>query len=241
LVIQLAAVAGAWWFLARGREIPAGLLLSAILFKPQLLFLVPVALLVAGRWRTFVTWTCVTAAVGLVSVTTTGMAGVREYAHRLADAAAIGPQYLVPTQFTLPGIFGRGLPTSVLQGLIVLIALALAYRHRAKGPSVPLVAAIVGSILVTPYLHDQDLAMLFLAGGIALHAPLSRRLRIGLLVGYLELLAISYWGLGSLGWLLGPMLVLSEVACLLMAWRWDDLGSRARGVELLEVPLDRTA
>ncbi|TMD16391.1 MAG: DUF2029 domain-containing protein, partial [Chloroflexi bacterium] len=63
LILELAAVAGAWWMLSRGRQVAAGLLLTAIVFKPQVAFLVPLTLLVAGRRRAVAAWAAGSAAV----------------------------------------------------------------------------------------------------------------------------------------------------------------------------------
>src|SRR5207245_10224642 len=50
LIVELVAVAAAWWFLRQRREVVAGLLLTALVFKPQVAILVPFALLVIGYW-----------------------------------------------------------------------------------------------------------------------------------------------------------------------------------------------
>src|SRR5205807_1823531 len=47
-LLVVAAVALSWWLLSRGRPWLAGLALSALILKPQIAFLVPLALLLAG-------------------------------------------------------------------------------------------------------------------------------------------------------------------------------------------------
>ena len=240
LIVELAAVAGAWWLIGRGREIPAGLLLIALVFKPQIAILLPVVLLVIGRWRTVVVWFAGSALVAVIAVLTTGLSGLHEYALRLADAAAVAPQFLVPTQFTLAGLLGHGVVTIVVSALAVALTVGVAYRHRAEGATIPVAAALVGSMLITPYLHYQDLSALLLAGGIALHGPLDRWQRGPLVAGYLLLIATSYWGwgFGTLSAVLGSALVLTEAAWLLAAVRVR-LARRAETV--VQIPLDRTA
>lgn len=221
LIVELAAVAGAWWLIGRGREIPAGILLIALIFKPQIAILLPLVLLVIGRWRTVAVWCAGSALVALIALLSTGSSGIHDYLLRLADAAAVAPQFLVPTQFTLAGLLGHGVVTIAVSALVVALTVGVAYRHRAEGAAIPVAAALVGSMLITPYLHYQDLSALLLAGGIALHGRLDGWQRALLMVGYLLLVATSYWGwgFGVFSAVLGSMLVLTEAAWLLAALR----------------------
>ena len=240
LILELAAIAAAWWLASRGRELPAGILLTVLVFKPQVAFLVPAALLLIGRWRTVAVWLTGSALIATVALVTTGIDGLHDYADRISDASATPPQFFVPTQLTLGGLFGHDVLTLTVSALLVALTMAAAYRHRGEGPAVPVACALVGSMLVTPYLHQQDLATLLLAGGIALQGRLDRwQVRV-LMAGYVLLLAISYWGFGRWGPILGPMLLLSEAVFVLTAC----LTSRGVARELPtlgEVPLDRTA
>jgi hypothetical protein len=242
LILELAAIAAVWWLVSRGRELPAGILLTVLVFKPQVAFLVPLALLVIGRWRTVAVWLTGSALIAVVALVSTGINGLRDYANRVSDASATPPQFFVPTQLTLGGLFGHGLLTLTVGALLVALTIAAVYRYRGEGPAVPIACALVGSMLVTPYLHQQDLATLLLAGGIALHGRLDRRQGSLLIAGYLLLLAISYWGFGRLGPILGPILLLAEAAFLVVACLTKTSGGVAREMPALgEVPLDRTA
>ena len=242
LIAELAAIAAAWWLLQRNHEVAAGLLLTALVFKPQVAFMVPLALLVTGRWRAVLSWLVASLAITAIAVATTGIDGLQAYGERLVQAAVVAPEFVVPTQFTLQGLLGHGLPTQLLRGLLAVLTLAVAYRHRREGAALPVAAGLCGSLLVTPYLHDQDLAALLLAGGIALHRPVDLWERRLLVVGFFLLLGISYWGFDLYGAVLGPMLVVFEVAWLGAAFRLAPSGRRARPADpVAEVPLDRTA
>jgi alpha-1,2-mannosyltransferase len=242
LILELAAIAAAWWLVSRGRELPAGILLTVLVVKPQVAFLVPVALLVIGRWRTVAVWLTGSALIAVVALGTTGIDGLHVYANRVFDAAATPPQFFVPTQFTLAGLFGHGVLTVGIAGLLVALTIAAVYRNRDAGPAVPVACALVGSMLVTPYLHQQDLATLLLAGGIALHGRLGHGQVRLLIAGYLLILAISYWGFGSLGPILGVLLLFSEAIFLLAACLIPSSRDVARGTQTLgDVQLDRTA
>jgi hypothetical protein len=96
-------------------------------------------------------------------------------------------------------------------------------------------AALIGSMLITPYLHYQDLSALLLAGAIALRGRLDGWQRGLLVVGYLLLLATSYWGwgFGLFSVVLGSTLVLTEAAWLLAAFRVTASGGAARHTEAL--------
>src|SRR3989440_7846328 len=52
-LLVVAAVALSWWLLSRGRPWLAGLALSALILQPQVAFLVPLAVLLAGYRRGF--------------------------------------------------------------------------------------------------------------------------------------------------------------------------------------------
>ena len=104
LILELAAIAVAWWLVSRGRELPAGILLTVLVFKPQVAFLVPIALLLIGRWRTVAVWLTGSALIAVVALLTTGIDGLHDYAKRVSDAASTPPEFFVPTQFTLAGL-----------------------------------------------------------------------------------------------------------------------------------------
>ncbi len=242
LILELAVIAVVWWLVSRGHEVPAGILLTVLVFKPQVAFLVPVALLVIGRWRTVAVWLGGSALIAVIALWTTGIDGLRDYANRVSDAASTPPQFFVPTQFTLAGLFGHGVLTVAIAGLLVALTIAAIYRHRGEAPAVPIACALIGSMLVTPYLHQQDLATLLLAGAIAVQGRLDQGQVRVLIAGYSLILAISYWGFGSLGPILGALLLVSEAIFLLAACRPPRSGGVALEMPALgEIPLDRTA
>jgi hypothetical protein len=242
LIIELAALAIAWRLLVKRHDLLAGAVLVALVFKPQIAFLVPVALLVIGRWRAVAAWAAGSAAVAVIAVITTGLDGLATYLGRLGDAAAAAPQFFVPTQLTIAGFIGRGPLMIGLAAVVIVLTVTAARRTRADGPGLPMACALVGSMLITPYIHSQDLASLLLAGGIALRSRLDRRQVWLMVAGYVLLVAISYWGSGSVGRELGAMLLLGETGFLLLAALSPPSGGAMERVSALpEVPLDRTA
>lgn len=170
--IVLAAVAVAYWLLRRDRDRLAGLVLLLLALKPQLAILVPPALLLAGRRRAFLTFGAGAALIGVAAAAGLGAGGVALYLHRLLGAVSqpgAGKELLVATDLTLralvpaPGAW-------VAQAGLAAAALVAARAWRSRGVEVPLAAGIVGSLLLTPFIHVQDLSMLLVAGWLTLRA-----------------------------------------------------------------------
>jgi hypothetical protein len=161
-VVPLVAVGVlvAWRLLREDRDLAAGVALALLLLKPNTAFLVPLALLVAGRRRTFVTWLIAASAVAVAVVATVGMAGLAAYVSQLQNPPA-GSNAL-----SLEAALGvSGLSALVLRLVIVGAVLAAAWRLRSSTGLV-IVVGVIGSLLVTPYLHASDLTLFAVAGWI---------------------------------------------------------------------------
>jgi hypothetical protein len=149
-------VAGSYALLRAGRQFPAGLALGVLALKPQLGFLVPIALLAGGRYRAFAGAVTVLAVLAAASAINVGPGGIAAYQERLGFAAGVP----VNRELTLDAFIGNVAVTRVIQVVIAVWALALVYRLR-KGPIEWIfVIAIVGGLLASPYLHLDDLVML---------------------------------------------------------------------------------
>jgi hypothetical protein len=214
-------VAGSYALLRSGRPLLSGLALGAIVFKPQLGFLVPLALLVAGRYRAVAGAAIVIGLLALASAVNVGSQGIADYEQRLTFAAGVP----VNRELTLALLVGGVTVTRVLQGAIAIWALALVYRFR-KGPlEWMFVVPLVGGLLATPYLHLDDLVMLGLAAWLFLRIPG----RPAWSWAYVLALVIAAEGIPE--W--GPVpLILGEIAALLLLSvaalkRQDDGGSIA--------------
>ena len=152
-------VAASYALLRRGQELLAGLALGVLVLKPQLAFLVPIALLVAGRYRAFAGAALVLGLLAIASAINVGPGGIATYQDRLNFAAGVP----VNRELTLAPLIGDLTLTRVAQALIALWALALAFALRKRGPEWIFVVALVGGLLASPYLHLDDLVMLGLA------------------------------------------------------------------------------
>jgi hypothetical protein len=157
-------VAGCYAFLRRDRPFWAGVALGALVLKPQLAFLVPVALLVSGRYRAF--WGSVVAigALAVVAALVVGLEGISTYQQRLTFAAGVP----VNRELTIAGLVGNVPVARAVQALLALWALVLVYRLRGRAHEWVFIPALVGGLVASPYLHLDDLVMLGLAGWLFL-------------------------------------------------------------------------
>jgi hypothetical protein len=242
VILELTAIAVAWWLLGRNRELAAGLVLTALVFKPQLAVLLPIVLLLVGRRRTVAVWLLACALIAAIATASTGLDGLHAYGVRILGAAANRPEFLVPPQLTLGALLGRGAGLIAADALLLGLTLIGAYRHRRQGLAVPFACALAGSMALAPYLHFEDLATLLLAGAIASLAALDGARRALLLAGYLLLLAISYWESGAIGALLGGLLLALESGWLVSSALTPVSGGALRELTPLgAIPLDRSA
>jgi hypothetical protein len=177
-----AAVATSYWLLKHDRPGWAGLALSLVVLKPQLALLVPLCLLASGHARTFGAWLVATLLIGLVALALLGPDGLARYRDVLAQTQTAA--WDITRRYSVSGPLGLGPVLNVVQVLVVAVALLAAWRHRGRGPEIPMAAGIVGSLLATPYLGFQDFLMLVVAGWLVLRAG-ATAWQVGLLiVGY---------------------------------------------------------
>jgi len=156
-LIIVAAVAG------RDRPWLAGIALAVLFLKPQAVFLVPVALLLAGYCRVFAGWLGATFLLTAVSLLAVGTSVFHEVAQSLADVRGIPG----PVQISLV----RQLPLPVaLIGILGVLAVSVwvIMRSRHGDPSIPIAVGLVASMLVSPYINFYDLSAPVLAGWLIL-------------------------------------------------------------------------
>ena len=183
-------VAGSYALLSANRPLWAGIALGAIVFKPQLAFLVPVALFVARRDRAFLGSLVALGALGVVSAIALGSSGVSDYEARLSFAASVP----VNRDLTLASLIGEVTVTRAIQLAIAVWSLALVYRTRRRGPEWLFMLGLTGGMLATPYVHLDDLAMLGLAGWLYLRTKPARWTWIGVLGIVLVVEGEPIWG-----------------------------------------------
>ena len=204
-VVPLAAagVVVGWRLLRDKKDIAAGVALSLIFFKPNTAVLVPVALLAARRYRAVASWLAVGGVLALVAFLLLGNQGMSAYIEQLRAPLPSGADAL-----TLHGAAGvTGAAALALRVIIAGIVVAAAFKLRE---SVGLVVAIgiVGSLLVSPYLHASDLCLLSAAAWMVWAEHPGLALRVALVVG---------WFLAS------PFLVVAKLSPDLNRWPWLEI------------------
>jgi hypothetical protein len=130
-----------------------------MLFKPNTALLVPLALLFMARYRALAAWSGCAAFTLLATFAILGPHGLAAYVAELRSPWPSGAD-----RVTLYGAMGAtGAVAAVLRTMIVGAVLATAYRLR-ESPGLVIPLAIIGSLLVSPYLHGADLCLLAAAG-----------------------------------------------------------------------------
>ena len=202
VLLMLVAVA---WRLAEGkRDYAAGALLGLTVIKPQLVMLLPLVLVIAGRWRIVAAWAGVAAALAAVSLLVVGGQGLNDYLALLGEAQHVANN----RYFTLAWLVGPGPIGYVAQGLIVALAVVGAHRNRDGGDARMFALGIVATALGATYWHLQDFTVLVLAAWLCWRDGLSTPMRMLLL-----LIAVA----GEFAWPLTPLPILLGTAIWLAA------------------------
>jgi hypothetical protein len=155
------------WKLMRDRqEVAAGVVLAIGLLKPNLVILVPFALLAAGHRRLFVAWLSAASALVVVSVVSLGT-GAADYVTASANFATNG----YSLRWSLVPIVGDGFSFLAAALLITGITLLLSWRLRDRGPETVMAIGIAGSLLVNHHLTPGDLNLLLVPIWLLLRLP----------------------------------------------------------------------
>lgn len=202
--VMVAAVASLP-LLRERRDVAAGVVLVAILLKPNIAFLVPLVPLVTGHRRAFVV--CAVASVVLVLMMwlSLGSQGTAQFLAVLKREDALRFNWYL----SLAQVTGPGTPQLIASALVAAGGVAAMIRRRIELEAC-LAAALLASVCAAPYIHAQDFALLLPAGWLAWRAePSALRwatlalVPAGVLVflsGSLPLLIVSLALLAILGW-----------------------------------------
>jgi hypothetical protein len=175
----LALLALSWWLLERDRWALSGVALAlAFSLKPQDCLLVPVALLVSGRWRPVVGFAVTAAFLTALSLASLGPGGIAAWLDDLGIVRA--DPFNAPMTYSF--IFGRDWVATGVEMALGAAAVALAWFRRQRLDLV-FALGIAGTVASATYLHEDDIAILVLAAWIVLRSGPSLPQRIWLLVG----------------------------------------------------------
>lgn len=175
----LGLVAVAWSLTQRGRPVAAGLALAlAVALKPNIVVVLPLALLVSGRLRIFVAFAFASAVIGVGELAALGQSGIASWwtAIKYVQADA-GHSF-----FTMARLFGSGPVTYGVEALLAALALFIAYRRR-KDVDIVFAAGLVGSVASAFHLHQPDYSLLVLAAWLVLRTSPPVWHRVWLLSG----------------------------------------------------------
>jgi hypothetical protein len=210
-----AGIVIAWRLVRERHDVAAGAALALVALKPNTAFLVPFALLVAGRYRAFVTWAGAGVVIAFVAVATMGSTGTSAYIDQLAGPLPAGADYL-----TLEGALGvSGAVAFVVRVVIIAASLAAAFRLR-HSTGLVIASGTLGSLLVAPYLHGSDLCLLSAAAWMVWQERPAVAWRVPLAAAWLvstPIIASSFLNLSLNRW---PLVELAILAGLVLEAWW---------------------
>ncbi|MEK7404723.1 MAG: glycosyltransferase family 87 protein [Acidobacteriota bacterium] len=209
----------------RGREFTAGAVWGLAIFKPHILFLLPLLLIAFRKWRAAAGFGAVAGALAGISLALIGFGGLGDYLRLLRSNEATGSvadsRWMMVNIEALAGLLDYSVALRVLLSLAV-VALVVAAGRRAPFERW-FSAAIAGSLLLAPHVFKYDAAALLLPGIIgALKSP-HRSTRIA--AGF-ALSPLPYFFTEVSRWLaaLGPMALIGFMCAL----AWEGLASIGR-------------
>ena len=178
-LLMMALVAVAWQQTRQGRPVVAGALIAlAIMLKPQGVFLVPIALLAAGRLPVFLAFVGSAAVMTIAFVLTLGSAGVSGF----FSATAVVQADPIHQFDTLAFVFGIVPVTYAAELALGAIAIAVAFLRRAELDMV-FALGLLGSVMASPHLHQPDYALNVLAAWLVLRTGPGLAHRLWLVAG----------------------------------------------------------
>jgi hypothetical protein len=205
-LVIVGLLATAWWLCSKDRPLAAGAALAlATALKPHTVLLVPLALLVSGRYRPFLSWAAVCALLTVACVIALGPTGLNNALQTLEYGQTDTGQ----AHYTLAYVFGTGLVSYGLEGLQGIAALAIAWRRRADLNTV-FALGLLGSLVFAFHLHQYDYVALILAAWLVLSTGPPMWHRLWLLLGVASMQAISLGNpLPQLAWDFGWLVILA--------------------------------
>ena len=188
-LLVVGCVAASWWLNKNERPLAAGLVLALATFiKPQLVWLLPVTLVVSGRPRFVAGWAAGCAALAVASALALGREGLAGWISAL-QAGQADPSHTVNT---LIHFFGLG-PVTIAIWLVLGGAAVFVASTQKANADVVFVAGLLGTTLVAFHFHELDYVVLVLAAWFFLRASPPLWQRLWLLPG---IAALELTGLG---------------------------------------------
>ena len=215
----------------RGRDVAAGLVLSIGLMKPQLVVLVPVVLLVLGRWRALASFTAGGVVLSAVSLVLVGRSGIATWLNVLTsplyvEQVGVGQAWkMTSVPALVTGLLGRsGAGLAATAGSVVAVLMGLWFviwlRRTPANGLTAWTAALATTVAASPHLVLYDAVLL---GPVAL--VLLERDRTGSVARWTTAAYVLAWlapilhaGSGAVPWL-ATAVGLPWIA-VPVAWLW---------------------
>jgi hypothetical protein len=205
-LVIVGLLATSWWLCSKDRPLAAGAALAlATALKPHTVILVPLALLVSGRLRPFLSWAAVCSLLAIACVIALGPAGLNNALQTLEYGQTDTGQ----AHYTLAYIVGTGAVSYALEGVQGIAALVIAWRRRSD-LNIVFALGILGSLAFAFHLHQYDYVALILAAWLVLRTGPPIWHRLWLLLGVVPMLFISLGNpLPQLAWDFGWLVILA--------------------------------
>src|SRR5438552_15025575 len=110
-------IAAAWRLSDSGRPYLAGVVLGLSVIKPQLVLVLPLVLLSAGRWRIVLPWSAIGAILVVLSVAALGPDGLTDYRITLARQRRMANN----RYFTLASLLGSRALSYLVPAIVVIV------------------------------------------------------------------------------------------------------------------------
>ena len=212
--LLFAACAGLALTLLRSRPVAAGMLLALLTVKPQLVLMVPVALLCARAWKTLAATAATSLVMAVLALVVFGPESFAAFLRNTAfarSAVESGAVHLerMPTLFSMVKMLHGGVILAYGLHAIGAVAACTVVAYAWSRPcsfALQAAALLIAGMLASPYLYDYDLAFV----GLAIAWLATYGWRQGWLRGERELL-ILLWLLP-----LGGMLLIGRIGFQLM-------------------------
>ncbi len=188
-MLLIALVAASWWLGRNEHQLAAGLVLAVATFlKPQSIFLLPLAIILAGRYRIAAAWAIGCAALCAASALSLGPSGLSEWWQTTKGVQ----QLSVNTEYTLAHVVGNWPVTYFLWAVQAAAALFVARRRRGE-IEVVFAVGVVASVATAAYFHESDYVVLILPVWLVLRTSPPLWHRLFLLTGLLPMQLLAYW------------------------------------------------
>jgi hypothetical protein len=197
-MILVLVVAAGWKLAQSGKPFLAGAVLGLSVLKPQLTLLLPLVLLMSGRWKIAGAWAGTAAALAIVSLLVIGNQGLADYLSLINEARGVANN----RYYTLAYLLGPYLLSYIAQGIVVAITVVGSYLNRHASLERLFALGLVATMLGSTYWHVQDFTILALAAWLFWrdHPPAWQR-------WWLLVIAIA----GEFAWPLTPLPILVGV------------------------------